>query len=36
LLKRNFEEDGFTLDAALNGEDGEYLALTNDLIKRIN
>jgi len=29
LLKRNFEEDGFTFDTALNGEDGEYLAITN-------
>jgi len=29
LLKRGFEEDDFTVDIAINGEDGEYLASTN-------
>lgn len=29
FLKRGLEEDGYTLDSALNGEDGEYLATVN-------
>ncbi len=29
LLKRGFEEDGFIVDTANNGEDGEYLASVN-------
>ena len=29
LLKRGFEEEGFTVETATDGEDGEYLATTN-------
>jgi DNA-binding response OmpR family regulator len=29
LLKRGFEEDGYIVDSATDGEDGEYLATTN-------
>ncbi len=29
LLKRGFEEEGFVIDTASDGEDGEYLATTN-------
>lgn len=29
LLKRGFEEDGYIVDSAIDGEDGEYLAITN-------
>ncbi|MGB5867158.1 MAG: response regulator transcription factor [Arcobacteraceae bacterium] len=34
VLKRGFEEENYIIDSASNGEDGEYLALTNsyDLI----
>jgi len=34
FLKRGFEEDGYIIDTATNGEDGEYLATVNtyDLI----
>lgn len=34
VLKRGFEEENYVIDSADNGEDGEYLALTNsyDLI----
>ena len=29
LLQRAFSEDGYVVDSAMNGEDGEYLALMN-------
>jgi len=29
FLTRGFEEDGYIIDTAVNGEDGEYLATTN-------
>jgi DNA-binding response OmpR family regulator len=29
LLKRGFSEEGYIIDTASNGEDGEYLAITN-------
>jgi len=29
FLKRGLDEDGYTIDSALNGEDGEYLATIN-------
>lgn len=29
FLKRGLKEDGYTIDSALNGEDGEYLATVN-------
>ncbi len=29
FLTRGFQEDGYIIDSATNGEDGEYLALTN-------
>jgi len=29
FLKRGLEEDGYTIDSALNGEEGEYLATIN-------
>ncbi len=30
FLTRGFEEDGYIIDSAINGEDGEYLALSNN------
>ena len=29
FLKRGFREEGYVVDSATDGEDGEYLALTN-------
>jgi len=30
LLKRGFEEENYVIDSALDGDDGDYLALTNN------
>ncbi|MCK5110707.1 MAG: response regulator transcription factor [Arcobacteraceae bacterium] len=29
FLKRGFQEEGYVIDSAIDGEDGEYLAITN-------